>query len=121
MSVNAPPHGLLGFDDHDLSAPNVFAAHRSAGSRMRAQWSGRGGPAAGGRESGAEKVESRHGGPPPPDAGFGPLRRGGRMDADWVIGPSDLAAHWGGDFRMDEQAFEKFGFCFDLLDQLFFL
>ena len=60
-----------------------LAAHRGGGLRLNAHWSGHGGPAAGGRESGVEKVESRHGGPRSRGAGSGPLPRDGRMGADW--------------------------------------
>ena len=97
MSVNAPPHGLLGLDDKDLSGPNAFSAHRGGGFRMRAQWGGHRGPAAGGRESREEKVESRHRGPRSRGAGSGPsdlCTLGREMSVDGGLG-GPVAVAWG--------------------------
>ena len=80
--VRRPPslniHVLKG-----VGGPQAFSAHRGGGFRMVAQWSGHRGPAAGGRESRVEKVESRHGGPRSRGVGSGPLRWDARMGADW--------------------------------------
>ena len=55
-----------------MGRSKLFSAQRGGGFLTSAQWSGHRGPAAGGRESRAEKVESRHRGPPPRHPVSGP-------------------------------------------------
>jgi hypothetical protein len=75
--VLGPCGGVIWMGADWIFGPRGLAAHWYGGLPTIAQRSG-------------------HRGPPPRDAGSGPLRRGEWMDADWIIGPHDLAAHWGG-------------------------
>jgi len=88
------------------SGPHFFAARWGGGSRMDTHWSGHRGPAAGGRESRAEKVESRHRGPPPRHPVSGPRRKvcsdGCPADGGWAD-PGLFSAQRGADFPTSAQ------------------